>query len=55
METQKGISRKCDICSIDVYRFVKHFTSKKHFEKIKQEDMNIPEWLIGEHIEKNIE
>ena len=49
-------SRKCEICNIDLHRapYVKHWRSKKHLEKIKQNEMVIPEWLFQEPIENNI-
>ena len=49
-------SRKCDICNVDVHRasYNKHL-SKKHIEKIKQNEMIIPEWLFREPIENKIE
>ena len=49
-------SRKCEICNIDVHRasYVKHLRSKKHLEKIKQNEMIIPEWLFQEPIENEI-
>ena len=41
-------SRRCDICNIDVHRasYGKHFRSKKHLEKIRQNEIIIPEWLF---------
>ena len=49
-------SRKCEICNIDVHRasYVKHLRSKKHLEKIKQNEMIIPESLFQEPIENEI-
>ena len=46
-------SRKCTICNVDVHRasYVKHLKSKKHLEKIKQNEMLIPEWLFQEPVE----
>ena len=43
-------SRTCDICNVNVHRasFVKHLGSKKHLEKEKQNEMNIPEWFFKE-------
>ena len=43
-------SGRCEICNIDVHRasFAKHLRSKKHSEKVKQEKLNIPEWLFKE-------
>ena len=41
-------SRTCENCNVNVHRasFVKHLRSKKHLENIKQNEMNIPEWLF---------
>ena len=49
-------SRKCEICNVDVHRasYIKHLRSKKHLEKIKQNDMIIPEWLFQEPVENKI-
>ena len=49
-------SRNCEICNVDVHRasFVKHMRSKKHLENIKQNEMNIPEWLFLEPVENKI-
>ena len=49
-------SRKCEICNVDVHRasYMKHLRSKKHIEKIKQNEMIIPEWLFQEPNENNI-
>ena len=46
-------SRKCEVFIIDVHRasYVKHLRSKKHFEKEKISNMNIPQWLVQEPIE----
>ena len=46
-------SRKCEICNVDVHRasYVKHKRSKKHLEKLKQNEMIIPEWLFLEPVE----
>ena len=43
-------SRTCEICNVDVHRasFAKHLRSKKHLEKIEQNEMNIPEWFFKE-------
>ena len=43
-------SRTCEICNVKVHRasFVKHLRSKKHLEKIKQNEMIIPEWFFKE-------
>ena len=38
-------SRKCDICN------QKHLRSKKHLEKMRKDDMIIPQWLFEEPIE----
>ena len=42
--------RTCDICNVDVHRasIQKHLRSKKHIEKVEQNEMVIPEWLIKE-------
>ena len=50
------MSRKCDICNVDVHRasYSKHLKSKKHLENIKQNEMIIPEWLFREPIENKI-
>ena len=47
-------SRKCEICNVDVHRasYTKHLRSKKHIENMKQKEMNIPEWLLQEPVEK---
>ena len=49
-------TRKCEICKVDVHRasYVKHLKSKKHLEKIEQNEMIIPEWLFSEPIENKI-
>ena len=49
-------SRKCEICNVDVHRasYMKHLRSKKHLEKMKQNEMIIPEWLFQESIENKI-
>ena len=46
-------SRKCYVCNIDVQRasYQKHLRSKKHLEKIREDDMIIPQWLFEEPIE----
>ena len=46
MENNRG----CEICNIDVQRasYAKHLRSKKHLENIKQNGMNILEWLFKE-------
>ena len=49
-------SSNCEICSVDVHRAsdVKHLRSKTHLENMKQNEMNIPEWLFKEPIENKI-
>ena len=49
-------SRICEICNVDVHRasYIKHLQSKKHIEKIKQNEMIIPEWLFQELVENKI-
>ena len=43
-------SLRCDISNIDVHRasYGKHLISKKHLEKIIQNEIIIPEWLFKE-------
>ena len=43
-------SRRCDICNIDIHRasYGKHLISKKNLEKIRQNEIIIPEWLFKE-------
>ena len=43
-------SLRCDICNIDVHRasYGKHLISKKHLDKIRQNEIIIPEWLTKE-------
>ena len=43
-------SRTCEICHVNVHRAsdVKQLRSKKHLENIKQNELNIPEWLFKE-------
>ena len=43
-------SRTCEICSVNVHRssYAKHLRSKKHLEKIIQDELIIPELLIEE-------
>ena len=43
-------SRRCDICNIFVHRasYAKHLKSKKNLENIRQNEINIPEWLFKE-------
>ena len=49
-------SRKCEVCNIDVHKasYVGHIRSKKHLGNLKQNEMNIPEWLFQEPLEKKI-
>ena len=49
-------SRKCDVCNVDVLRasYIKHLRSKKHLENMKQNELNIPEWLFQEPVENKI-
>ena len=49
-------SRKCEICNVDVHRasYIKHLRSKKHMEKIKRNEMIIPEGLFQEPVENKI-
>ena len=49
-------SHKCEICNVDVHRssYAKHLRSKKHIEIMKQNEMNIPEWLFQEPVENKI-
>ena len=37
-------SRRCEVCNIDVNRasYAKHLRSKKHSEKIRQDELIIP-------------
>ena len=41
-------SLRCDICNFDVHRasYGKRLKSKKHLEKIRQNEKIIPEWLF---------
>ena len=43
-------SRRCDICNIDIHRasYGKHLISKKNLEKIRQNEIIIPEWFFKE-------
>ena len=43
-------SRTCEFCNINIHRasYVKHLRSKKHLEKIKQNEMIIPGWFFKE-------
>ena len=49
-------SRKCEVCNVDVHRasYIKHLRSRKHLKNIKENEMNIPEWLFEEPIENKI-
>ena len=49
-------SRRCDVCTFDFHRasLSKHFKSKKHSENMKQDDMNIPDWLFQNSFENKI-
>ena len=50
------ISRKCEICNVDIHRapYTKHLRSKIHIENMKQNEMNIPEWLFQEPVENKL-
>ena len=53
-------SRTCEICNVNVHRasFVKHLRSKKHLEKLEQNEMIIPERFFKEektHIKKKMQ
>ena len=53
-------SHICDVCNVNVHRasFVKHLRSKKHLEKLEQNEMIIPDWFFKEEpspIEKKIQ
>ena len=43
-------SRTCEICNVNVHRasFAKHLKSKKHLEKLEQNERIIPEWFFKE-------
>ena len=43
-------SRTCEVCNVNVHRasMQKHLRSKKHLEKLEQNEMIIPEWLFKE-------
>ena len=43
-------SLRCDLCNIDVHRasYGKHLIRKKQLEKIRQNEIIIPEWLFKE-------
>ena len=47
MENSRN-SRTCQICNAIVHRasMQKHLKSKKHLEKLKQNEMIIPEWVF---------
>ena len=49
-------SRKCEICNIDVHRasYIKHLRSEKYIEKMRQNEIIIPEWLFPELVENKI-
>ena len=38
----------CENCNVNVHRasMQKHLRSKKHLQNVKQNEMNIPEWLF---------
>ena len=44
------ISRRCEVCKIDVNRasYAKHLKSEKHLGNIKQDEVIIPVWLFKE-------
>ena len=50
-------SCKCEVCNVDVHRvsYAKHLRSKTHLQKIKQNEMVIPNLLFQEPIENKIE
>ena len=43
-------SRTCEVCNVNVHRasMQKHLRSKKHLEKLEQNEMIIPEWFFKE-------
>ena len=43
-------SRSCEVCNVNVHRasMQEHLTSKKHLEKIEQNEMITPEWFFKE-------
>ena len=43
-------SRTCDVCNVNDHRasMQKHLRSKKHLEKMIQNEMIIPEWFFKE-------
>ena len=49
-------SRKCEVGNFDVHRatYAKHLRSNYHFEKEKQIELILPEWLFQEPIENEI-
>ena len=49
-------SRKCDVCNIDVHRasYQEHLRSKRHLEKMNQNEIILPDWLFQESIENKI-
>ena len=49
-------SRKCEVCNVNVHRasYIKHLTSKKDKENMKQNEMIIPERLFQEPVENKI-
>ena len=49
-------SRRCDICNVNVHRasYMKHLRIKKHSEKMKLNEMIIPDWLFREPVENKI-
>ena len=53
-------SRTCEVCNVNVHRasMQKHLRSKKHLEKLEQNEMIILEWFYKEEnspIKKKIE
>ena len=49
-------SRRCEVCNFDIHKasYIKPLRSKKHFEKIKKNEMIIPEWLFQEPVENKV-
>ena len=47
-------SRRRDICNVDVHRasYINHLRSKTHLANEKQNEINIPDWLFKEPIER---
>ena len=41
-------SHTCEVCDVNVHRasFVKHLKSKKHLERLEQNEMIVPDWLF---------